>query len=209
MSSDTAKKRFKQLCRDAARSLGVAPDHDRATAAATLKLMFEQLQVRLLEGERIDPSILLKLTDAIMEIAPPVPPKVKLEIVDSVGPSETPKPPLDTQRDSKRTENVPIENRTALADAPESANPADDSKVVEIEVRKPLWANTGKTESENFVPAQPFGDGSPTAPDHGREVWRNHARSAVGLGAYGPDPSPYHVLHSPGHPLPRPNGGGQ
>jgi len=200
MSSDAAKKRLKQLCRDAGRSLGVAADHDRATAAATLKLMFEQLQVRLLDGERIDPGILLKLTDAIMQIAPPAPPKVRLEIVDSVG-GEKAAPQVQKAvicDPGKENERSPGLNggATPSSAGPESQNPAEDSRVVEIEVRKPpLWEATG------YVPSQPFGDGAPTAPDHGREAWRPYARQGNG---YGPDPSPWRIVVPAGHPLPTP-----
>jgi hypothetical protein len=188
MSSDAAKKRFKALCRDAGRQLGVSADHDRATTAATLKLMFEQLQVRLLEGERIDPGMLLKLTDAIMQIAPPVPPVVKLQIVDSVGPSETPKPAPDGVREIKSTTDVPSA----------SAGPSDLEHLppseTGVQIDPPKWAADG------FMPAQNFHDGAPLR--DGNEPWRNH----VSVGNGHADPAPWHVLSPPGHPLPTPTG---
>jgi hypothetical protein len=99
----------------------------------------------------------------------------------------------ETPSQNRRTTDLLIENKPHADEAP-------STPVSEPESKKALWAEYG------FVPRQDFHDGAPLKGP--KEPWRDHAGSAVGLGAYGPDPSPYHVLHSPGHPLPKPNGGG-
>jgi len=188
----------------AAKELGVPSNDRRAIRLATLLVAYDYVQAQLAVGQHVDIGHVLKLDAALAEIRMAVtpPPKVRLEIVGTdldtcpscgfQSPAKAPKPPLD----SKRTTDVPIENGTALAGGPESAIPADDSKVVEIEIQKPpLWEATG------YVPAQPFGDGAPTAPDHGREAWRPYAHAGNG---YAPDPAPWRIVVPAGHPLPTP-----
>jgi hypothetical protein len=167
-------------------------------------MLYENLQVRLATGETVDIGELQKIDAALAEIRRVVapPPNVHIEIVGSdvdrcpqcgfEAPSKAPNPLPDPHRQIGRTTDRASPDALGRSDDPSPPLPTDESAVVEI-APKPLWAEHG------FVPSQPFGDGAPTAPDHGREVWRPYARQGNG---YGPDPSPYHVLHTPGHPLP-------
>jgi hypothetical protein len=191
----------------AAKELGVSIHDQRAIRLATLLVAYDYVQAQLAVGQQVDVGHVLKLDAALTEIRRAVtpPPKVKVEIVGcdldtcpACGhqSAKAPKPAPDSGREIKRTSdalNAPA-GPSDLEQLPPSETGVriDDSNVVEIEL--PKWSATG------FVPAQNFHDGAPLR--DGNEPWRNH----VSLGNGHADPSPYHVLHTPGHPLP--NAGG-
>jgi hypothetical protein len=182
------------------------PANDRrAIRLATLLVAYDYVQAQLAVGQHVDIGHVLKLDAALAEIRMAVtpPPKVTLEIVDApeccpkcgfTQAAKASKPAPDSHQEIKRTSEAPVEN--GAGQNSEQLPPAEttDSRIVEIEVCKPpLWAETG------FVPRQDFHAGSPTPADHRAEPWRGHVHLGNG---YGPDPSPWHVLSPPGHPLP-------
>jgi hypothetical protein len=170
-------------------------------------MLYENLQARLATGETVDISELTRIDAALAEIRRVVtpPPNVHIEIVGAdvdrcpqcgfEAPAKAPKPLPDPHRQLTRISDRLNASQLASSDDPSPPLPTDDS---EIEVPKPLWAETG------FVPHQDFHAGSPTAPDHRQEPWRGHVHMGNG---YGPDPAPYHIIVPPGHPLPPIPGG--
>lgn len=78
-------EQFKKLCREAGRQLSVKAHSELAKHVATLRLMREQLQVKLLNGAHVDPADILKLDEALKRYLPAHEPiKVEIEICRSL-----------------------------------------------------------------------------------------------------------------------------
>ena len=75
-------ERFKKLCREAGRQLNVKADSELAKHVAILRLMREQLQVKLLNGAHVDPADVLKLDEALKGYLPVIElPKLEIGFV--------------------------------------------------------------------------------------------------------------------------------
>jgi hypothetical protein len=74
--------RFKRLCREAGKELGVKPTAEIAVQVATYRLARTSLQARLIAGGSVDATELLRLDEAIKAIKPPQMPKVTVKIIE-------------------------------------------------------------------------------------------------------------------------------
>jgi hypothetical protein len=89
-------QRYLRLLREVGRELNEKPTSEMVKHVATLRLMRENLQIRLLAGERINPADVLALDAALKQYLPQGKPiKVEIEIVDSVPQRDPPPPPPD------------------------------------------------------------------------------------------------------------------
>jgi hypothetical protein len=83
--AQTHVERYKQLCRETARHLKVKQNDPRVEHVATLKLMREGIQARLLSGHYVEPSEVLRLDEALARYMPAADPlEVKLTFVENV-----------------------------------------------------------------------------------------------------------------------------
>jgi hypothetical protein len=62
--------RYKAILKEVAADLEVEPDSELCTHVSTLRLMRENIQARLLRGERVDPDDVLKLDQALRQYLP-------------------------------------------------------------------------------------------------------------------------------------------
>jgi hypothetical protein len=77
--------RYQALCRQAAKRLGCKPSDDRCSHYATLMLAKEATAARLIAGQNIDPTALLRLDEALRAFMPPAEPaKVEVEFVQTI-----------------------------------------------------------------------------------------------------------------------------
>ena len=78
-------KRYAHLLGEVAAELNEKPDTDLVKHVATMRLMREAIQIRLLAGERVDPADILKIDDALKQYVPHrKPPLVELVVVEGV-----------------------------------------------------------------------------------------------------------------------------
>jgi hypothetical protein len=99
---------YKKLLKQVARELGEKTTADIVKHVATIKLMRENIQIRLLAGERVDPADVVKIDECLKRYLPAGKPlKVEVEFVgpepSSTPPSPTPPPalpPTDTKPSS-------------------------------------------------------------------------------------------------------------
>jgi hypothetical protein len=96
---------WKKLLKQTAKQLGEKPTAEIVKHLATLRLMRENLQIRLLAGERVDPTDILKLDEALAKFLPQGKPiEVTLNIVESDPAPDTPSPtpsPSSTPPDNR------------------------------------------------------------------------------------------------------------
>jgi hypothetical protein len=149
--------------REAAAELGCGPTDQRAIRLATLQVAYDYVQAQLAAGQVVDVGNVLKLDAALAEIRRAVAPapQVKVEFAETLigickncghehhdyKPPETPKPPVDTQRESNRTES----HLNGSAGPSTTIIPAAESKPVEPEAPKPLWFERGYVPRQNFT----------------------------------------------------------
>jgi hypothetical protein len=67
---NSCTRRYKKLLRQVARELDEKPDAEVVKHVATLRLMRENVQIRLLEGERVDAADVLRLDEALKQYLP-------------------------------------------------------------------------------------------------------------------------------------------
>jgi hypothetical protein len=85
---------YKKLLRQVAKQLGEKTTADIVKHVATLKLMRENIQIRLLAGERVDPGDVVKIDECLKRYLPDrAPLKVEVEFIDSLPSEPTPDPP--------------------------------------------------------------------------------------------------------------------
>jgi hypothetical protein len=86
-------RRYQRLLRQVARELDEKATAEVVKHVSTLRLMRENLMIRLLAGERVDPGDVVKLDEALKQYLPQGKPiTVTLEIVHPSPPSEPPPP---------------------------------------------------------------------------------------------------------------------
>jgi hypothetical protein len=127
-------KRYQRLLRQVARELDEKPNTEMVKHVSTLRLMRENLQIRLLEGHHVDPGDILKIDEALKQYLPQGKPlSVRLDIVEGVSicpkcgwkgktadlppPPDPEPPPAPTQPPSPERAD-----EAASADAPPSAS---------------------------------------------------------------------------------------
>jgi hypothetical protein len=122
--SDARIKRYRRLCKEAAKQLGVKPTHERALHCAVLRLARETFAARLVEGRDVSPDALIKLDLALREFMPAHSalsvPKVTVEIVDhQIGrcpacghTSDALQPPPKPQGPARTIDLEPEQNRS-------------------------------------------------------------------------------------------------
>ena len=75
-------KRYQRLLRQVARELDEKPNSEVVKHVSTFRLLRENLLIRLLAGERLDPADILKVDEALKQYLPQGKPlAVKVEIV--------------------------------------------------------------------------------------------------------------------------------
>jgi hypothetical protein len=152
-------KRYQRLLRQVARELDEKPTTEIVKHVATLRLMRESLQIRLLAGERVDPSDVLKLDEALKQYLPQGKPiTVHVEIVDSSPHEPLPPPPPP---DPPPSAPPPTDTKPS----PPAPLPAAASNVVELPRR-------GGSIHDAVLP-----DGTPARMARS-ELWRYGAASA-------------------------------
>jgi hypothetical protein len=76
-------KRYHKLLRQVARELDEKPNSEIVRHVATFRLLRESLQIRLLEGQHVDPGDVLKIDEALRQYLPQGKPlSVKVVIVN-------------------------------------------------------------------------------------------------------------------------------
>lgn len=108
MPMNSRTKRYLGLLRQVARELDEKPNAEIVKHVATLRLMRESLQIRLLAGERINPSDVLALDAALKQYLPQGKPiTVQIEVVDPV-PLPEPSPPTPPPTETKPSPPAPL-----------------------------------------------------------------------------------------------------
>src|SRR5262249_13142455 len=77
-------ERYQQLIHEVSRQLKVKPSDPRVEHVATLRLMREQLQARLLEGQNVDAADVLKLDEALRTYVPKEQHRINIQYVGTV-----------------------------------------------------------------------------------------------------------------------------
>jgi hypothetical protein len=191
MSAELRAKRYKELCREAAKQLGCKASDEIAVHCATLRLCRETFAARLIAGRDVDPNALLKLDEALREFMRQFQPAkqhtVKFEYVEGNPPAELPEA-------LRRPQTHPAANRTSdREDA--TTTPSNEASST------PPSVPESKPPEKLFEPAHDFHAGAPLR--NGNEPWRHH----VAVGGWSLTPEPRYLLHQPGHPLPSPKYG--
>jgi len=162
MSTEARAKRYRQLCKEAAKQLGCGPSDELAVHVATLRLCRETFAAKLISGRDVDPTALLKLDETLrqfmLQFAPTEKHTIEFRYVDGDPPAENRRP--ETHRTETLTSDLPEPGKVASNEAPSTPISAPEPKA--------LWADTG------YVPRQDFHAGSPTPADHRLEPWRSH-----------------------------------
>src|SRR5262249_22082371 len=113
MSAELRAKRYRELCREAAKQLGCKASDELAVHVATLRLCRETFAARLIAGRDVDPAALLRLDESLREFmrqfAPAKQHTVKFEYVESVPAeqSESLKSRLETHRPENALHDLP------------------------------------------------------------------------------------------------------
>jgi hypothetical protein len=77
-------KRYRELCREAARQLKTKATDERVIHVATLRLMREAIQAKLIAGHHVDPADLLKLDEALRTYVPKEQHRVNIQFVGTI-----------------------------------------------------------------------------------------------------------------------------
>jgi hypothetical protein len=77
-------KRYRELCREAARQLNTKPSDERVVHVATLRMMREAIQAKLIAGHHVDPADLLRLDEALRTYVPKEQHRVDIQYVGTI-----------------------------------------------------------------------------------------------------------------------------
>jgi hypothetical protein len=137
MTSRSRIDLWKKLARETAKTLGERRDYEIVKHIVSLKMLAENLRVRILGGEVVDPVIVLRLDEALRRYLPAGKPlSVQIEVVGGSNPTPdtpSPTPPTPTPPDSPPDPAKPtIDAEPVSAAATPSPSP---SNVVPIPIR--------------------------------------------------------------------------
>jgi hypothetical protein len=112
---------YKKLLKQVAKELGEKTTAEIVKHVATLRLMRENLQIRLLAGERVDPGDIVKLDDALRHYLPQGKPiEVSVAFVDGLEPF--PDPPPNPPPASPPSAPPPVDTKPSEPAAPAASN---------------------------------------------------------------------------------------
>jgi len=152
---------YKTLRKQVAKELGEKPNTEIVKHVATLRLMRENLQIRLLAGERVDPLDVLKLDEALKKYLPQgAPLEVNVRFVDGDDPAPDTPPP------------TPAPSPPTPADTKPPAPSAPTGNVV------PIRRDPGSIHDQPGVPLKRLQN----------EPWRGHVLPNLGGGYSGSSP---------------------
>ena len=191
-------KLYHALLKRVARELNEKPDAEVVKHVATFRLLRESLQVRLLDGERVDPGDLFKVDEVLKQYLPQGKPlKAELVIVEGVhgvykcrfcGKENELKPGEYTPAKSKPDKPPPVIEGSATEVTP-SAKPdtdkAENKPTVAPKAEKPQQSPKWQGEGDRaFMPAVNFVEGVEGWTKR-PSVWRSRGNSQALFGPHG------------------------
>jgi hypothetical protein len=134
MTSRSRIDLWKKLARETAKTLGERRDSEIVKHIVSLKMLAENLRVRILGGEVVDPVIVLRLDEALRRYLPAGKPlSVQIEVVGGSNPApDTPSPMPPSPRADPSPPPLPEQPSENNASAPPPAAAATPSNIVPI-----------------------------------------------------------------------------
>jgi hypothetical protein len=152
---------YKKLLKQVARELGEKTTADIVKHVATIKLMRENIQIRLLAGERVDPADVVKIDECLKRYLPAGKPiSVQIEVLPRLNP-EPDQPSPSTPPDGGGN---PVPAETSPAPLPDNVVPLKRTAEQECALQEERCAPPIK---------------------RGNEPWRGHIQPNLGAGAPG------------------------